>query len=95
MPNAAAVDILSKLASALGQKSEAPNVALAEALAKRPNPEAISALVSALTTGTIAVQGDAIKVLYELGERRPELIAPHLETFVTRSLPATTDCTGA
>jgi HEAT repeat protein len=82
MAKPAAAAILSQLAGALGRRDEIPNVALAEALAQNPNPDAIAALVAALTTGTVSVQGDAIKVLYELGERKPELITRHTETFV-------------
>jgi HEAT repeat protein len=67
------VSVLDKLATALGRNDERPNVALAEALAAAPNPNAIRELIGALATGTAATRHDAIKVLYELGERRPEL----------------------
>ena len=73
--------VLDQLASALGRNDEEPNVELAEKLAASPDKAAIAELVAALKTGTIAVANDAIKVLYELGERRPELIAEHTDAF--------------
>jgi hypothetical protein len=69
------LSVLHKLATALGRNDERPNLALAEALAAEPDVKAIRELIGALATGTTAMQHDAIKVLYELGERRPELFA--------------------
>lgn len=74
--------VVSELAFAQGRRDEAPNVALAERLAQRPDATAVSELVAVLTTGSVAMKGDAIKVLYELGRRKPELIAPHTERFI-------------
>jgi hypothetical protein len=76
------LSVLDKLASALGRNDERPNVELAEALATKPNAAAVAELVGTLSTGAVAVSNDAIKVLYELGERRPELIAPHAAAFL-------------
>src|SRR6476660_7864862 len=76
------MDVLSKLASALDRNDERPNVELAETLVAKPDKKAIAALADALSTGTVAVQNDAIKVLYEIGERAPELVAPHAEAFL-------------
>jgi hypothetical protein len=70
--------VLDRLANALGRNDERPNVALAEQLAATGDTAAIAELADALATGTVAVQNDAIKVLYEIGYRRPELLAPHL-----------------
>ena len=75
------MDVLSKLASALDRNDERPNVELAEALVAKPDKKAIAVLADTLSTGTVAVQNDAIKVLYEIGERAPELVAPHAEAF--------------
>lgn len=76
------MSVLDKLASALGRNDEKPNVELAEALAATPDASAIAELAEALATGSTAVSNDAIKVLYELGERRPELVAPHAPAFL-------------
>ena len=77
------MSVLGKLASALGRNDERPNVELAETLTAKPDAAAIAELAGALATGSTAVSNDAIKVLYELGARRPELVAPHARAFLT------------
>lgn len=72
---------LDRLASALGRSDERPNVELAEELAAKPDNGAVAELVAALS-GPPTVSNDAVKVLYELGARRPELVAPHIEAFL-------------
>jgi hypothetical protein len=76
------MSVLDKLASALERNDERPNVELAEALVAKPDKKAIAVLADALSTGGVAVQNDAIKVLYEIGERAPELVAPHADAFL-------------
>jgi len=75
------MSILGRLASALGRNDERPNVELAEALAAAPDVAAVGELVAVLS-GPAAVSNDAIKVLYELGARRPEVVAPHVDAFL-------------
>jgi hypothetical protein len=75
------VSILDRLASALGRNDERPNVELAEELAAKPDAAAVVELVGALS-GPTAVSNDAIKVLYELGALRPELVAPRVGAFL-------------
>lgn len=77
------MSVLDKLSSALGRNDERPNVELAEGLAAKPDAAAVRELVGALSTGSTAVSNDAIKVLYELGARRPELVVPHAGAFLT------------
>lgn len=77
------MSVLGRLASALGRNDERPNVELAEALAASPDAGAVAELVAALD-GKSAVANDAIKVLYELGERRPELVALYAEEFIEK-----------
>lgn len=76
------MSVLGRLAGALGRNDERPNVALAEDLATLGDKAAIAELADGLSTGGVAVQNDAIKVLYEIGHRRPDLVAPHLDAFV-------------
>ena len=76
------MSVLGRLASALDRNDERPNVKLAEALVTKPDKAAIAELVAALSGGTVAQQNDAIKVLYEIGERKPELVAPHADAFL-------------
>ena len=74
------MSVLGELASALGRNDERPNVELAEKLAASGDMAAIAELVGALG-GRTAIANDAIKTLYEIGERRPELIAGHADAF--------------
>jgi hypothetical protein len=76
------MSVLDRLASALERNDERPNVELAEALVARPDKKAIAALADALSTGSVAIQNDAIKVLYEIGERAPALVAPYADAFL-------------
>ncbi len=76
------ISVLDQLASALGRHDERPNVELAETLAASGDKAAIVVLVSVLITAKTPIQNDAIKVLYEIGERRPELVAPHADAFL-------------
>lgn len=73
--------VLGQLASVLGRNDEQPNVELAERLAAKPDKTAVAELVAALKTGPAAIADDAIKVLYELGERRPDLVADYADAF--------------
>jgi hypothetical protein len=76
------MSVLGRLASALERNDERPNVELAEELAASSDIAAIAELVAALTNGTTAVQNDAIKVLYEIGARNPDLVAAHADAFL-------------
>jgi len=76
------VSVLGELASALGRNDERPNVELAEKLAASGDMAAIAELVGALG-GKAAIANDAIKTLYEIGERRPELIAGYADAFLS------------
>src|SRR3569623_3167779 len=76
------MSVLDRLASALERNDERPNVELAEALVAKPDKRSIAELSEALSAGTTAQQNDASKVLFEIGERAPELVAPHVEAFL-------------
>lgn len=75
------MSVLDRLAHALGRRDEKPNVALAEELVRRGDTAGVAELAKALAGGNAAVAGDAIKALYEIGDRNPRLIAPHIEAF--------------
>ena len=77
-----AEDIINRLASSLGRRDEEPNIALAETIAAASDAAAVQLLVDQLGGKQKDIAGDCIKVLYEIGERRPELIAAHLDVFV-------------
>lgn len=77
------VGVLARLASALGRGDEKPNQELAAALAASGNGDDIAVLAHALATAAKPVRHDAIKVLYEIGALRPDLIAPHAQALLT------------
>lgn len=75
--------ILDRLARAQGRNDERPNVELGEELAASGNESAIAELVAALAAEPVAAANDALKVLCEVGARKPELIAGHAGAFLT------------
>ncbi len=74
--------ILTCLASSLDRKDEQPNISLAEKLVESKDAEAIQHLLHIIHSEKTAYKNDAIKVIYEVGERNPELIAPGLQEFL-------------
>jgi hypothetical protein len=76
------VSILPKLASSQNRKDEVPNQELAQEIAETGNKQAIAELVSNVSNKDKNLQSDCIKVLYEIGERKPGLIAEHLPAFL-------------
>lgn len=77
------MSVLERLATALDRNDERPNVELAEQIAESGDKDAIAELTGAVANGKRPIQNDAIKVLSELAERRPELLADHHEAFLT------------
>lgn len=75
------MSVLDKLATTLNRRDEVPNQELAQAILRRMDKDAIKELVENLTNKDKGIQGDCIKVLYEIGEREPALIAPYYRQF--------------
>ena len=71
-----------QLANALGRRDEAPNIALAEKISKASNQKAVLELIGLMNHKSTPVRHDAIKVLYEIGERKPALIAYYSGDFI-------------
>jgi hypothetical protein len=76
------MSILNKLASALGRNDEAPNQILAKEIAEARDKKAVRELVINLSNTDKAIQSDCIKVLYEVGALKPDLIADYVDDFV-------------
>ena len=74
--------VADKLASSLGERGDGANVALAKEICKTGDETALTVLVHLLETGKAKIQSDCIKVLYEIGAERPELIADHAAVFL-------------
>jgi len=69
--------MLEKLSCSLGKTDEEPNIELAECLCENNDKIGIKEIVDGLNGKDKAIANDCIKVLYEIGERRPELIADY------------------
>lgn len=76
------MNVIEKLACALGQRSEIPNIELAKEIAKKKDKKAVADLIALLGNKNKDIQNDAVKVLYETGERDPALIAGYLKSFL-------------
>ena len=76
------MSIISKLASSLNRKDEVPNQELARQIIKSNDKEAIKELVENLSNKNAQIQSDCIKVLYEIGEHEPALIAGYDDEFL-------------
>jgi hypothetical protein len=74
--------VLNKLASAQGIRSDQPNIDLAIELVEREDGSAVTELVEALKGKDMKVRNDCIKALYEIGYRKPEMIAPYVDDFL-------------
>src|SRR5262245_21792106 len=77
-----AMTALDRIASRQGRRDEGPNFELARELAETGDAEAISLIAEHLWDNDQNVRSDCIKVLYELGELKPELIAPYADDFL-------------
>jgi len=75
--------MIEKLARELGRNDETPNIELAEYLCASRDMEGIREIVDGLRGKEKAVANDCVKVLYEIGERAPELIADFADEFIS------------
>lgn len=74
--------VFDRLASAMDRRDEAPNVALAEDIVARTDNEAVTELAEAVRSGPARQANDALKVLYEVGARKPEMIGRECPVFI-------------
>ena len=75
------MSVLDKLASALNRRDEVPNQELARSVVRDRDAAAVKELVENLNHKNKAIPSDCIKVLYEIGESNPDLIAPYYKEF--------------
>lgn len=83
------MNVLDRLSSSLNRRDELPNLALAKQIVAKKDRVAISTLVENLSNRNKRVRYDCIKVLYEIGEISPGLIAAYAKNFL--ALLQTTD----
>jgi len=74
--------VLTKLASQLNRKDERPNIELARELAGANSVEGIQEIVENLVNPNRKLKADCIKVAYEIGRVKPELICDYAEIFI-------------
>jgi hypothetical protein len=71
------------LACRLGRNDEIPNIELAEMLCESMDKNGVREIADGLKSNDQAIANDCIKVLYEIGERKAELIADFTDDFIT------------
>ena len=76
------MSVIDKLACSLGRRDEVPNQELAQQLAETEDRQEIAEIAENLWNKKAAVQADCIKVLYEIGYLKPELVAPYAADFL-------------
>lgn len=74
--------MIEKIAYNLGRNDEEPNITLALELSNSENLEGIREIVNGLKNKKQQIANDCIKVLYEIGERKPELISEYVLDFI-------------
>jgi hypothetical protein len=76
------MSIINELATSLGRRDEVPNQELAKKIADKNDKKAVRELIDNLKNNKKDIQSDCIKVLYEIGERKPSLIVEYVKEFV-------------
>ena len=75
--------MIEKLACKLGRNDEVPNIELAEYLCEQKDTAGIKEIVDGFNGNDKAIANDCIKVLYEIGERNPELVSDYANDFIS------------
>ena len=75
--------MIERLACKLGRNDEVPNIELAEYLCQHNDTGGIKEIVDGFMGTDKDVANDCIKVLYEIGERKPELISVYANEFIS------------
>lgn len=75
------MSIIEKLATSLNRRDEVPNQELAREIVSAGNAAAVKELVENLNHKDKTIQSDCIKVLYEIGEASPVMIAKYYKEF--------------
>ena len=74
--------IIDQLAHSLGKRDHEPNIALAERICNKSDQKAVAELIVLMNHKSTPIRHDAIKVLYEIGERKPQLIMDYHKDFL-------------
>jgi hypothetical protein len=76
------MSIIPKLASSLNRRDEVPNQELAKEIVDKKDQKAVREVVDNLSNKSRDIQFDCIKVLYEIGELNPSLIADYTKDIL-------------
>ncbi|MBT7827949.1 MAG: hypothetical protein HN600_15280, partial [Bacteroidetes bacterium] len=76
------MSIFTDLASVLDENDELSNKERAKLIADKKDEKEIKELVKRLNYQNRGIQSDSIKVLYEIGYVKPELISPYVNDFL-------------
>ncbi|MFJ8066385.1 hypothetical protein ACIQYS_17435 [Psychrobacillus sp. NPDC096426] len=76
------MSVVNLLASQLSRNDEVPNIELARELVNEENHTAIEEIIENLSSKDKKIQYDCIKVAYEIGQVKPELISKYAHTFI-------------
>lgn len=76
------MSVVNLLASQLSRNDEEPNIELAHKLVHEENYTGIEEIMENLTCKDKKIQYDCIKVAYEIGQVKPELISKYVLTFI-------------
>lgn len=76
------MSIIPKLATSLNRRDEVPNQDLAKEISKENNKAAVKELFENLENKNKNIQSDCIKVIYEIGELKPELIKNYAKELI-------------
>ena len=74
------MSIINKLSTSLNRRDELPNIKLAKEIADKNDKNAAKELIETLQNKSL--QNDSIKVIYEIGERKPALIAGYAKEMI-------------
>jgi hypothetical protein len=76
------MSVLNRIAHFQNRRDEAADVELARALASQKDKRGIAEIAANLWNKNKDIQGDCLKVLYEIGALNPELIADYADDFL-------------
>jgi len=76
------MSVLNKIAYFQNRRDEVPNQELARQLAEQDDRQGIQEIAEALQNKNADIQADCIKVLYEIGYRKPELVAAYTQDYL-------------
>ena len=74
--------VLDRIATTLGRRDEVPNQMLTKELAENNDEEGVCTIAEHLWDKNTRIQSDCLKVLYELGRIKPELVASYYRDFL-------------